>query len=132
MNTNDANEYLKGTIQIPSSLVITAITKTFPMIVTCEVDAITDANTYVVCQLVRLTVPNSYGMSQANQLTAQITAINGLDFSLLIDARGFDPFVIPAYNSEAPASLSPAGSRNLAYSNTTNRIGFQSLNNRGN
>lgn len=129
---NNANVYLPGTIQIPSSLLITGITNAYPMVVTASVNSMTSSNTYIVGQLVRLFIPRSYGMQQANQLTGQITAISGLSFSLDIDSRQFDTFVTPSGNVEQPASFSPAGSRNLQYDNTMGKVPFQSLNNIGN
>lgn len=123
------NTYLPPTPVTPGMLLITAITATRPMVVT-----ITDSNenTYVVGQLVHLSVPASYGMVQADQLTGQILAIDNTDFTLDIDASQFSPFIIPVGNKTQPASLSPAGARNLQFSNSTNRVPFQSLNNTGN
>ena len=132
MIPNNANQYLPGTIQIPSSLLIVAITQSFPMIVTCTVNPVTASNTYIAGQLVILNIPYSYGMFQANQLVGQIILVNGLNFSLDIDSTLFDAFVIPPPTAEIPASLAPAGSRNLQFDNTTTQIAFQSLNNRGN
>lgn len=126
-----ANTYLPGTIQIPSMLLIDAITQTYPMKVTISVPSLTGANTYVVKQNVKLTVPYNYGMFQADGLEGTITAIDGSDFYLDIDARLFDAFVVPV-DGEQPASLAPAGSRNLLFDNNTDRVGFQSLNNMGN
>ncbi len=128
----NANTYLVGTIQIPSSLLITGITNSFPMVVTVSVDVFTASNTYIVGQLVKLLIPNPYRMIQADGLQGQILAINGLQVSLDIDSRQFDTFVTPSGNVEQPASLSPAGSRNLQYSNNTGQVPFQSLNDRGN
>ncbi len=102
------------------------------MVVTCVLDGVTDANTYISGQLVKLTVPSTYGMYQANGLTGKITAVNGLQFTLNIDSSGFDPFVVPVSTAEQPASLAPAGSQNLTYGNTTAQVGFQSLYNQGN
>ena len=126
-----ANTYLPPTIVIPGSLIISAISQTSPMIVTV-IDS--DKNSYMVGQLVHLTVPDGYGMFQANQRTGKILAIDGVDFTLDIDASGFDPFVVPADGSgiKKPASLAPAGSRGLEFSNETRLEPFQSLNNRGN
>lgn len=132
MSINDANQYLPGVIQIPSSIVITNITKSNPMVVTVSVDSLTEANTYIAGQLVKLNVPITYGMFQANGLTAEITQVSGSDLSLNIDSRNFDTFSIPALGTLQPASLAPSGSRNLAFNNETNRVGFQSLNNIGN
>lgn len=127
------NQYLPGVIAIPSSLLITDITQSVPMFVTVEVgNPTTEANTYIVGMLVRLVVPRTYGMYQANNLVGTIKAIDGSLFTLNIDSSKFDPFVIPTGNVETPASLAPAGSRNLEYNNFTRLVPFQSLNNIGN
>lgn len=129
---NNSDYYLPGTIQIPSSMVITAITNSFPMVVTVVVNPITEAFTYIVGQVVKLFVPYNYGMFQANGLQGQIVAVNGLNLSLLIDSTLFDVFTVPSGNVEQPASISPSGSRNLEFGNNTNQIPFQSYNNVGN
>lgn len=130
---NDSNQYLPGTIQTPSSIVITNITRTYPAIVTVDVDPVTESNTYQAGQLVKLTVPASYKMFQANNLTARILEVSGSDMAIDIDARLFDAFVTPTDpQAETPASLAPSGSQNLQFSNDTNNIPFKSLNNRGN
>lgn len=127
-----ANTYLPGTITIPSSMVITAITRSYPMIVTAILDDVTESNSYINGQLLRLFVPYGYGMIQANDLVGKITNISGLNFTLDIDSSQFDPFVVSVSTIIQPASFSPAGSRNLEYSNFTNAVPFQSLNNVGN
>ena len=132
MVPNNANMYLPGVIAIPSAMNITAITNSYPMIVTVVVDPITESNSYIPGQLVRLTIPRSYGMFQANGLVGEILSVNGLDLTLNINSKQFDIFAIPSGNKEQPASLAPSGSRNLPFSNTTNKVPFQSLNNRGN
>ena len=81
---------------------------------------------------VKLFVPVTYKMIQANNLVGTITAINGADFTLNLDSSQFDAFVIPSGNAETPASISPFGSRNLEYNNLTDNVPFQSLNNIGN
>lgn len=127
------NQYLPGVIAIPSSLLITNITNTAPMVVTVAVgNSSTEANTYIVGMAVKLTVPKPYGMFQANGLVGTIIAINGMDFALNLDSSQFDQFVIPSGNVETPASIAPSGSRNLQYNNDTGRVPFQSLNNIGN
>jgi hypothetical protein len=126
-----ANQYLPGVIQIPSMLLITAITQSFPMGVSFSVPS-TGSNTYVVGQLVRLTVPQTWGMFQANGLVGRILAIDTSTMTLNIDSTLFDAFIDGSNSSETPASLAPAGSQNLQFSNSTNQVGFQSLNNIGN
>ena len=128
------NQYLPPVIQIPSSLLITAITRSAPMVVTVQVATpTTEANTYIVGMAVRLFVPVSYGMYQANNLVGTITAISGSNFTLSLDSSQFDAFVAPSGNLiTTPASISPNGSRNLQYNNNTDLVPFQSLNNIGN
>ena len=77
------NQYLPGVIAIPSSLNITEITRSFPMIITVEVsNTSNEANTYIVGMAVRLFVPYSYKMFQANNLVGTIIAIDDTDFAL--------------------------------------------------
>jgi hypothetical protein len=128
------NQYLPPVILIPSSLLVTAITQSAPMIVTVVIgNTTTEANTYIVGMAVRLFVPKSYGMYQANNLVGTINAINGSNFTLSLDSSLFDAFVIPSGNVETPASIGPNGSRNLEYDNrTSNIVPFHNLNNFGN
>lgn len=128
---NDANVYLAPVVQIPSALTISAITRTFPMVVTTEANS-DQSNTYIAGQVVRLNVPATYKMLQANGLVGVITEVDGDDISLNIDARLFDAFVIPGAGAQQPATLSPYGSRNLSFNNQTRQVPFQSLNNIGN
>lgn len=128
------NIYLPPVITIPSSLLITNITQSSPMIVSVSIgNSISEANTYIVGMLIKLFVPQSYRMYQANGLTGTIISINGLNFTLNLNSLSFDAFVIPSSTGVTPASISPYGSRNLEYNNTNiNQVPFQSLNNIGN
>lgn len=128
---NNANQYLPGTIQIASALEITAITQAKNAVITTTEDPVSQENTYIPGQLIKLNIPFGYGMQQANGLTVQITDVSGSDFTVDMDSTNFDPFSVPSSGTK-PASLGPYGSRNLSYSNTTNQLAFQSLNNRGN
>jgi hypothetical protein len=99
---------------------------------TITVDDTTQANTYIEGQVVRLFIPYPYGMFQANNLQGKILSNVGSVITLDIDSRGFDEFTVPAAGQLQPASMAPAGSRNLEFSNETRKVPFQSLNNRGN
>jgi hypothetical protein len=125
------NQYLPGVIQIPSMLLITDITQSFPMMVTFTVPS-TGENTYLVGQLVRLTIPRTWGMFQANGLTGKIVQIGSSIMFLNIDSSLFDAFIYAPNSNETPASLAPAGSQNVEFNNTTLNLPFQSLNNIGN
>lgn len=108
------------------------------MVITVAIgNTVTEANTYIVGMQVRLTVPITYGMYQANNRVGTITAINGINFTLNIDSSQFDAFVVPLVikpgYTTTPASVAPFGSKNLDFNNTTSSvIPFQSLNNVGN
>ncbi|HEU5289150.1 MAG TPA: hypothetical protein VFU05_00820 [Cyclobacteriaceae bacterium] len=128
---NNANVYLPGTIQIASSLLITAITNDIIAVITVEVDDVTAYNSYIPGQMILLTIPFEYGMQQANGKTVKILSVDELNFYVDMNSINFDPFVMPGSPSQ-PASLAPSGSNNLAFSNETNKIAFQSLNNEGN
>lgn len=128
-----ANQYLPPVIQIPSSLLITAITQANPMVITVAIGNVsTEVNTYIVGMNVKLLVPQTYKMYQANNLVGTIMSINGSEFTLNLDSSQFDAFVIPTGNVEQPATIAPFGSRNLQYNNQTDLVPFQSYNNIGN
>ena len=130
---NDANQYLPGVIQIPSTLLITGISNSFPMVMTTTYDPLTASNTYISGMVVKLLVPNSYGMYQANGLFGKILSVTGSTFTLAIDSTNFDSFVVPSGNAEQPASIAPSGSNNTQFDNTTvYNLPFKSLNNIGN
>lgn len=129
-----ANQLLPGVNTIPNSLVITAITKSLPMVVTTTLVNTAPnprVNTYQVGMNVRLYVPPTYGMYQANGLVGTVIAIVGNNFTLALDSTQFDTFSVPSNQDGSPASLAPFGSRNVEYNNSTN-IAFESLNNIGN
>lgn len=128
-----ANQYLPPVIQTPSSLLITDISRSYPMVVAVEIgNDTTQANIYMVGMNVRLIVPWPYKMFQANNLVGTIKEIDGSNFYLDIDSSLFDAFYVPTGPVESPASISPFGSRNLEYNNETNLVPFQSLNYIGN
>jgi hypothetical protein len=74
----------------PAMRVITAITNGFPAVVTTDID-----NNYQTGLIVRLDIPEEYGMVQANQLFGPITRIDATNFSIEIDTTYFDPFIVP-------------------------------------
>ncbi len=118
--------YLAPVIAIPSALEISAITQSFPCVITASANT-DQTNTYVTGQLIRLNVPKSFGMYQINGQVAKVTAVNGSNITVPIDSTQYDPFVIPASTAEQPASLSPAGSRNLTLGNNNTQVPFQNL-----
>ena len=108
-----ANQFLPGVNTIPNSLLITAITQSSPMVVTVSLtnDSAPNprVNTYQVGMNVRLFVPWSYGMYQANGLVGNIKAVSGNVFILDLDSSLFDAFVVPSGTAETPASIARVG-----------------------
>lgn len=129
---NDRNTYLPGAIQIPSSLTLIAATRAYPMVITVSVNPATEVNSFQAEQLVRLMVPITYGMFQANNLISSILSVDGNEITLNVDSRQFDAFAIPTGNNYQLATIAPNGSRNLEFDNNSNNVPFQSLNNIGN
>lgn len=125
------NQYLPGVVTTPSALLITGITQSMPMQVSFTVPP-TGFDSYVLGQLVVLTVPRTWGMYQANGLKGKIIQLGMGTMKLAIDSTGFDPFVYAPNSGEGPASLAPAGAYNLQFDNFTNSVPFKSLNNIGN
>lgn len=125
------NQYLPGVITTPSQLLIVGITQSCPMQITFTVPG-DSANTYIPGMLVHLFVPRTWGMYQADNLVGKILTIGSSNMTLNIDSTNFDPFVDGSSSVESPASLSPYGSHNLQYDNSTNSVPFKSLNNIGN
>lgn len=127
------NIYLPGTVTIPSALLLISATRANPMVITVSIGNSAQAFSFIPGMAVKLVVPRAYGMIQADGLVGIIQAVNGLDLTLNINSSGFDEFVIPSGNISAPASICPAGSRNLQYNNgTSESVPFQSLNDVGN
>ncbi len=131
------NVYLPSTPVTPMYMLITNITRSNPMVITAAVPNLyilpTNPNTYFVGQQVRLSVPSTYGMFQANGLTGKIILINNLTFTLKIDSTQFDTFVTPSFRQEQPATFVPAGSNNLEINNNTvTFVPFRSATNTGN
>ena len=124
--TYGANTYLPPSPVVPMFLVIEDITNAIRAQVT-----VSTPNSYVVGQLMYFSVPFDYGMFQINGLTGQILSVDitNLIFTLNIDTSFFDRFVNPPSGIAKPATIAPAGARNI-YNNTT--VPFHSLGNIGN
>lgn len=77
----------------PAMRIITAITNSFPAQVTTSFP-----HDYFDGTIVRLIIPNGFGMTQANQLKGAIVVDSPTTFLIDIDTIFFDPFVVPAEN----------------------------------
>lgn len=105
INTNTANftattvttwqKVKVGPLYYPQGTFITGITAANPMVVTTSTN-----HGYTVGQQVRLRVPAVFGMSQANNIQSNITAVTATTFTLgNIDSSAFTAFAWPAVTS---------------------------------
>lgn len=90
----------------PAMREITAITNDFPASVTTSF-----AHQYFSGTILRLYVPIEYGMVQANHLQGTITVTSATQFTIDIDTRLFDPFVVPGAPLQLAQSV-PFGEEN--------------------
>ncbi len=99
----------------PAMRIITNITNDFPATVTTSF-----AHQYTTGLIIRLILPPGFGMSQANQLSSDITVTSETTFTINIDTTDFQPFVPFSFQSQLPQAV-PTGEVNstvyLAYKN---------------
>lgn len=102
----------------PAAPFITGITKG----TTTTVELAFSQNNLTAGQVIRLTIPAAFGMSQANGLTAEILSVSSNVLTLDLDSSGFDAFAWPAA-SAFPSSFPlvvPVGSGSGTLDDATN------------
>lgn len=105
---------------------VLSITQDENALITTTFDGVNPGNhQYQTGLIVRLYVPNGFGMVQANELSGPITVINNTQFTLPINTTNFDAFVIPAYQPGAfgtPAQVVPIGQVNDILTEATQNV----------
>lgn len=104
----------------PSMRIITAITNSFPAQVTTSFN-----NQYITGTIVRLIIPDGFGMTQANQKIGTIVIISPTTFLIDIDTTFYDPFVVPSENPGhyyTKAQVVPIGEVNEILSAATQNV----------
>lgn len=91
----------------PAMRIITAITQAIIPTVTTSF-----AHDYITGTIVRLYVPKSYGMFEINQMQSEITVTSPTTFTVNIDTRGYDPFVVPGSFKRQYAQVVAIGENN--------------------
>lgn len=101
-------------IYYPSKRSIVNITQAAQAVVTTSVD-----HGYVAGMSVRLSVPAAFGMTQADGLLVNITAVTAGTFTVNLDTTAFTAFVFPAAAAVpfTPASCVPVGEETDQFSN---------------
>lgn len=79
----------KPTFQL-AMRIITNITNAYPASVTTSF-----AHNYVNGTIVRLYIPQGYGMEQANKAQGKIVVTSDTTFTIDLDTTSFEPFVVP-------------------------------------
>lgn len=119
----------------PEYLYITNISQATQAVVSTSVDP---SLYYVVGNLIHFSVPSSFGMSQINQMTGQIIAVNAVaasgnigayNVTINIDTSAFTAFAFPVTTlsptSALFATFAPAGSRTQYSPMTMVQTGYE-------
>jgi len=105
---------------------ILSITQGFPCTITTTFDGVNPGNhQYLTGLIVRLVIPDGFGMSEANYLLAPITVTSPTTFTMPIDTTNFTPFAIPARqpgNYATPAQSVPTGEINSILTESTQNV----------
>lgn len=105
---------------------ILSITQAEEALVTTTFDGINPGNhQYGTGLIVRLYIPDGFGMVQANELYGPITVINDTQFTIPINTTDFDAFVVPSYNPGqfgTPAQSVPIGEVNEILTEATQNV----------
>lgn len=87
----------------PIKRLILTLTKASPAVITTTFD-----HDYTSGIVLRLKIPEEYGMSQANDFLGEITVIESNTFTINLDTTGFDTFVAPDNPTTCPQTI-PVG-----------------------
>lgn len=88
---------LQTPVYQPAMRIITNITQANPAVVTTSF-----AHNYMNELIVRLNIPNGWGMDQANQLFGDIVVLSPTTFAVNIDTTQFYAFVTPSSPQQYP------------------------------
>jgi hypothetical protein len=112
----------------PEFLFITEITQATQAVVRTSVDP---TPYYVIGNLIHFSVPPSFGMTEINQLTGKIVAVDATNYTVTvdIDSSAFTTFAFPLSTASPTAQLfatyAPAGSRTQFDPNTLVQTGYE-------
>jgi hypothetical protein len=75
--------------------------------VTNDIEAMvttTEPHQYVTGQVIKFFVPMGFGMYELNSLQVKLTVVDDISFTIPVDSRQFNPFVVPSF----PPAYTPA------------------------
>lgn len=96
---------------------VSTLPELFPaVVIQTTIDGLTASpHDYLTGLIVRLNIPQGFGMQQLNEVVGAITVVSETEFTLPIDVNNFDPFVVPDYlpgHFGTPATVIPVGQVN--------------------
>ncbi len=110
---------LQNPVFQPAMRIISNITNANPGVVTT-----TFAHQYKDLLIVRLDIPQGFGMQQANQLTGTVSVLSPTTFAISIDTTNFQPWSVPANwpLDKQLAQVVPVGEENRTLENATRNV----------
>jgi len=103
----------------PAMRIISSITLANPAVITTSID-----HDYITGEIVRVIVPNNFGMRQINNLYGTITVTGDTTFSIDINTIFFDTFAAPSPLPDAYtcAQIIPIGEISSTLAGTTKNV----------
>ena len=105
---------------------ILSITQDRNALITTTFDGVNPGNhNYSTGLIARLYVPDGFGMTRLNEVSATITVVNDTQFTIPIDTTSFDAFIVPNYQPGAfgtPAHVVPVGELNNILTEATQNV----------
>lgn len=107
---------IENPVYAPAVRNILSITQASQAVITTTFDGLVAGDHgYVSGTIVRIIVPENFGMQQINKLSGPITVLSPSTFSIPINTLSFDAFSIPPFNpgkNGTPAQVVPFGELN--------------------
>lgn len=105
---------------------ILTVSQGFPCVIVTTFDGTTPgAHQYSTGLIVRIRIPEGFGMILPQDTQASITVIDDTSFSVPIDTTNLDAFVVPSYNpghNGTPAIVVPFGEENYLLTQSTQNV----------
>jgi len=105
---------------------VLSISNSFPVLITTTFDGINPGNhDYATGLIVRIVIPEGFGMRLPIETYAPITVINATQFTMPIDTTLLDPFVTPPYVPGffgTPCTVVPIGEINELLTMATQNV----------
>jgi hypothetical protein len=110
----------------PAMRCILSISQSYPVIITTTYDGVNPgAHQYLTGLIVRLNIPQGWGMSTLNRYESKIIVLNSTQFTMPIDTTNLDAYVIPELNPghfATPPTVTPVGEVSMFLNQSTENV----------